>query len=98
MGRTSTLTLRISEDVKSRLDRLARSTRRSKSFLAAEAIAGYVHANAWQVEEIEKSLQEARAGEPGIPHDKVAAWLDSWGSARRARPPQVRTPKKKRSA
>lgn len=96
MGRATTLTLRISDDVKNRLDRLARSTRRSKSYLAAEAITGYVEANAWQVEEIEKGLQEARAGEPGIPHEEVAAWLDSWGRGRKTRPPRLKAAKRRK--
>jgi predicted transcriptional regulator len=94
MRRTTTLSLRIDEEVKQRLDRLAESTQRSKSFLAAEAIAAYVDANAWQIEEIKQRLQEARSGAPGIPHKKVAAWLDTWGTGRRTRPPRVQAAKK----
>ena len=35
---STTLTIRLDEEVKDRLDRLADSTQRSKSYLAAEAI------------------------------------------------------------
>ncbi|NKB16536.1 MAG: ribbon-helix-helix protein, CopG family [Sphingomonadales bacterium] len=46
-----TLTVRLTRETKDRLDALALSARRSKTFLAAEAIDAYVAANAWQVEE-----------------------------------------------
>jgi predicted transcriptional regulator len=58
-----TLTLRLNADLKTRLEKLARSTRRTRSFLAAEAIRDYVKLNEWQVEEIEKAIQEAERGE-----------------------------------
>jgi len=35
---STTMTIRIEDDVKDRLDRLAEATNRSKSYLAAEAI------------------------------------------------------------
>jgi len=38
---STTMAIRLDEDVKSRLDRLAASTQRSKSFLAAEAIQAF---------------------------------------------------------
>jgi predicted transcriptional regulator len=42
---------------------LARSTKRSKSFLAAEAIAAYVELNEWQIGEIAAGLAELDLGE-----------------------------------
>jgi predicted transcriptional regulator len=49
--------------VAGKLDKLAAATRRSRSFLAAEAIPEYVELNAWQIEEIQKGLMEAERGE-----------------------------------
>jgi len=46
-----------------RLDTLAKRSKRSKSFLAAEAIAAYVEAEEWQLGEIEAGLAELGAGE-----------------------------------
>jgi predicted transcriptional regulator len=60
---TTTMTIRIEDDIKERLERLAESTQRSKSFLAAEAIRAFVESNEWQVAEIRKALTEAEAGE-----------------------------------
>jgi len=39
-----------------------RSTKRSKSFLAAEAIAAYVELNEWQIGEIAAGLAELDSG------------------------------------
>ncbi|WP_081980900.1 CopG family ribbon-helix-helix protein [Neosynechococcus sphagnicola] len=42
MSTSETVTVRLSPEIKSKLEALAQSTRRSKSWLAAEAIALYV--------------------------------------------------------
>jgi len=60
---STTMTVRLDDEVKERLERLAESTRRSKSFLAAEAIREFVENNEWQIGEIRAALKEADAGE-----------------------------------
>ena len=60
---TSIVTVRLDINLKAKLEALARSTRRSKSFLAAEAIAAYVELNAWQIAEIEAGVAELDAGQ-----------------------------------
>jgi RHH-type rel operon transcriptional repressor/antitoxin RelB len=49
--------------MRAKLEALARSTRRSRSFLAAEAIAAYVELNEWQIGEITAGIQELDSGE-----------------------------------
>ena len=49
---STTMTIRLEDQVKDRLDRLAESTQRSRSFLAAEAIREFVENNEWQVAEM----------------------------------------------
>ena len=71
---------RVSPDIKRKLRAPAKETDRSESYLAAEAIAAYVELNAWQVTHIRKSLAEGTAGDTGVSHERVAAWLDSWGN------------------
>jgi predicted transcriptional regulator len=63
MPASSIVTVRLDEALKGRLEALARGTKRSKSFLAAEAIAQYLEREAWQIEETQKALQEADAGD-----------------------------------
>ena len=74
---STTMTVRLEDDVKDRLDVLAEATHRSKSFLAAEAIRVFVESNEWQVAEIRTALKEADAGE--FASDKeVAALARKW--------------------
>ena len=67
---TTTLTVRLPAEVKDRLDRLAERTRRTKSFLAGEAIAGYVAHELVMIEGIHEGLDDVRAGRT-TPHDQV---------------------------
>lgn len=56
---SGTVTLRLDDEVKIKLEKLAESTHRSRSFLAAEAIKAYVESNDWQVAEIHQAIKEA---------------------------------------
>ena len=60
---TTVITTRINAALSARLEALARSTKRSRSFLAAEAIAAYVELNEWQIDEITAGLAELDSGE-----------------------------------
>lgn len=64
---TSVLTVRIPEEMKARLDKLAEATHRSKSYLAEEAIARYIDLEAWQIGEIRQAIVEADRGEFASP-------------------------------
>jgi len=75
---SATFTVRVDANAKKRLEKLAKSTGRSRSFLAAEAINEYLDVNEWQVEGVKRAIGEADRGEL-IPHDQVRAWVDSWG-------------------
>lgn len=56
---TTTMTIRLKTDLKQQLDRLAKVTSRSKSFLAAEALRDYIEINEWQIREISDAIKEA---------------------------------------
>jgi predicted transcriptional regulator len=66
---TAVLTLRVPEEIKAKLDKLAQATHRSKSYLAEEAIARYIDLEAWQIGEIEQAIQEADRGEFATPSE-----------------------------
>ena len=74
---STTMTIRLEDEVRDRLDRLAEATRRSKSFLAAEAIRAFVETNEWQIGEIRAALREADAGDFASDKD-VAALSRKW--------------------
>ena len=59
---STTMTIRLDDDLKEQLDQLAASTQRSKSFLAAEAIREFIELNEWQIKEIQQAINEADQG------------------------------------
>jgi RHH-type rel operon transcriptional repressor/antitoxin RelB len=84
---STTLSVRIDIGTKKRLEALAKRSRRSKSFLAAEAIAAFVEAESWQLDEIQAGIKELDAGR-GVPHKDVANWVRSWGRKRERKAPR----------
>ena len=60
---TAILTIRIPQEVKAQLEKLAEATHRSKSFLGSEAIQKYIDLEAWQIAEIQQAIQEADAND-----------------------------------
>lgn len=62
---TTVVTTRIDAALKARAEALARSTRRSKSFLAVEAVAAYVELNERQIGEITAGLAYLDSGITG---------------------------------
>ena len=74
---STTVTLRLDDAVKDKLEKLAESTHRSRSFLAAEAIKAYVDSNEWQISEIHAAIQEADAGDFAS-NAEVEAVFEKW--------------------
>ena len=74
---STTMTVRLEDEVRDRLDQLAEATQRSKSFLAAEAIRAFVETNEWQIGEVRAALREADAGDFASDKD-VAALKKKW--------------------
>ena len=91
MARSIPVMTRVGPDTKAKLQALARSTRRSEAYLAKEAIEAFVEVNAWQVEEIKRGLEEAKSGTPGVSHERVEAWVRSWGTSKELKRPKPRT-------
>jgi len=77
--RSATFTVRVDAAAKKRLERLAKNTGRSRSFLAAEAINEYLDVNEWQVAGIKRAIASLDRGE-GVSHQRVKDWISSWGS------------------
>jgi len=66
------MTIRISSDLKEKLDRIARDTRRSKSLLAGEAVAAYVERELEIIDGIKRGIADAEDGRV-IPHNQAVA-------------------------
>ncbi len=76
MTSSTTMTIRIDPEIKAKLDRLAGDTRRSRSFLAAEAVAGYVDRELAILEGIQRGLADIQAGRV-VAHDEAMGEIDA---------------------
>lgn len=62
MTSSTTMTIRLDPQLKARLGKLAGETRRSQSFLAAEAVETYVNRELAILEGIERGIADVEAG------------------------------------
>ena len=85
---TDTVSVRLARSTKARLQRLAKSTGRSRAVLAAEAIEEYLDINEWQVAGIVGAIASLDRGK-GISHQRVKAWVDSWETRKERRIPKA---------
>ena len=88
---STTVSVRIDPIIKKRLEKLAKSTGRSRSFLAAEAINEYLNLNEWQVAGIQRAMASLDRGE-GVPHEQVKEWVSSWGRTKERPAPKRSAP------
>ena len=72
MNASTTMTIRVPLELKEKLERLAQGTRRSRSFLAAEAVTAYVERELEIIDGIQRGLADVAAGRV-VPHDEVTA-------------------------
>lgn len=72
MTASTTMTIRVSPETKSKLERIAADTRRSKSFLAAEAVSAYVERELEIIDGIKRGMDDVAAGRV-VPHEEVMA-------------------------
>lgn len=86
---TTTLTIRIDEETKQKLENLAEATARSKTYLVTSAIKGFIEANDWQVRAIKKAVEHAdKPDAKFVAHEDVVAWLDTWGTKKEKKRPK----------
>jgi RHH-type transcriptional regulator, rel operon repressor / antitoxin RelB len=84
---SETLSIRIDAGTKKRLGALSKRSKRSKSYLAAEATAAYVESEEWQLGELQAGIAEIDSGQE-VSHEKVSKWLKSWGKAGETKAPK----------
>lgn len=87
MANSTTLTIRLTPKTKQRLGRLARQTKRTKSFLAGEAISSFVERELDIVEGVKRGLADMAAGRVVL-HDsamrRIRATVARAGKAKKA--------------
>jgi predicted transcriptional regulator len=76
MTASTTMTIRISPEIKAKLGRLAEDTRRSKSFLAAEAVSAYVERELEIVEGVRRGFADVEEGRV-VSHEGAMPEIDA---------------------
>ena len=79
MSQSTTMTIRLEPELKSRLDKLANATHRSKSFLASQAVREYIELNEWQILELKEAIKEADA-EDFASDQEVVSVFNKWAT------------------
>lgn len=69
------LNVRLAPETLRKLDAVAAATRRTRSFIANEALEAWVERELELIEELQIALEEGRSGK-GIPHDKAMRQID----------------------
>jgi len=88
---STTLTVRLDEQTKKKLDLLAKTTSRTKSYLVNNAIKEFIDVNEWQIQEITDTIREAdRPGAKFSGHEEVSSWLNTWGFKNEKDPPKCK--------
>jgi RHH-type transcriptional regulator, rel operon repressor / antitoxin RelB len=85
---TGTFSVRLDRATKAKLEKLAKSTGRSRAYLAATAIEEYLDINEWQVAGIVGAIASLDRGK-GIPHERVKDWVASWETRKEGRVPKA---------
>jgi predicted transcriptional regulator len=80
MNETILVSTRVTAEVADRLNALAKSTHRSKSFLAAQAIEEFLNVQEWQVEAVKEGIAAAKKGDVKS-HEHALAILNTWGKS-----------------
>ncbi len=73
---STTMSIRLSSETKAQLGLLATATRRSKSFLAAEAVAAYVAHEREIIAGIQRGLTDMKAGRT-VTHEAAMDEIDA---------------------
>ena len=84
---STVLSVRVPEELKEQLDYLSRSTKRSRAYLAAEALGDYVKKNAWRAKELHDAITEANRG-VFVSHEAMLDWADALGTRKETAPPK----------
>jgi predicted transcriptional regulator len=81
------LNIRIAPETLQRLDAVAAATRRTRSFIANEALEAWISREIELIEDIHIGLEEVKAGR-GIPHDQAMRRIDAAVEAAAKRAPR----------
>jgi predicted transcriptional regulator len=72
------ISVRLDGQNQQNLDRFAKMTKRSRSFIVNEAVQAYMKDRIQYLEELNEAVEDAQSGY-GHSKDQIHAWMHSWG-------------------
>ena len=85
--RSATLSIRLKQETKKRLAKLAKASGRSSNFLISDAVESYVADQERMLAETRQGDRDVKSGHY-IRHEDMKAWLLSWGTDHELPPPK----------
>jgi RHH-type rel operon transcriptional repressor/antitoxin RelB len=82
---TTTMTIRLPQEMRARFEALAKATGRNRNALAQEAIRRFIEMEEWQIAEIQAGLREAEAGTFASEDEMEEVWTEFGVERRRER-------------
>lgn len=76
--KTMPISVRLSRSLNKKLAEYAATEDRPKSWLIEQAVHDFIALREWQIAAIQEGVRQANAGLT-VPHEKVMAWIKSWG-------------------
>ena len=73
------VSIRLNDRNKANVDRFAKMTRRSRSFVINEALEAYLKDRIRYLDELNEAVADAQSGY-GHSSEQVHAWMKSWGT------------------
>ena len=73
------ISVRLADNNQDKVDRFAKMTKRSRSFVINEAVEYYMRDRAGYLEDITEAVEDAHSGY-GHSSDQIHAWMKSWGT------------------
>lgn len=87
--RSATITVRVDERLRERIEKIAKATDRPISYLVNQALEQVIAEEEWQIGEIKRRVDTAdKRDAKFIPHEEVEAWLKTWGSKKERKAPK----------
>jgi predicted transcriptional regulator len=81
MSKTLPVSVRLPVELNEQVTAIAETFDRPKSWVIEQAIKDFVAVQNWQLAAIDEGIRAADAGR-SVPHEDVAAWVESWSEKR----------------
>ncbi len=88
-SKSPTVTLHLNSELNNQLNDIALELNKTRVDIITDAIQQFIDVQTWQTKSTKAAIQQADEGGDFVSHEKVEAWLDTWGTKEEIAPPKV---------